>query len=734
MSNKFYAWSVVLLLMTIGMPLCAIAQDGADANMDFAKSHLDSLRSVVSPDAPDSVKARIYFETAIVTNNLDDRLALCQMSMDLCKDSDTALIVHNLPVMAYCYYVQDNRDMLMSVLDRGIALAIKSNNLYELQKMFKLKAMYFEKVNVFDSVYPYYNRALEVCIRIKDTSQIAGCYMNLALNYTNNRYYDEAEATYLKAIEYDSIIGEQLELAVAYYNFGQLYYINDKNDYIKAKKYLKKAIDIFETQKDYGIRYVISKYLTYNVLAKVYLLLAEENDDRQLADSCNYYNKQSMDYFLSAGYNDYYDYMSMTYVDYLCFCKKYKEALKFLLDLEETLNPDYTDLLNTYYESLKDVYYELGDYKNAYDVYDKFFETNIMVYNEKSMLKIADAKAEQVALNEKLKYENAERLHESETKRLQTLNISLIVGLVLVSLLVFYILKALRIRQNANKVLSEKNHEISAQKDIIVAQWHEVESANKKLLGSINYAKRIQYAAVSKPEEVRKMFPDSFVYYCPRDIVSGDFYYVAKCGRYSVMITADCTGHGIPGAFLSMLGISALKEYCVTEDDAAAPGTILDRMRNFIKETLVSETPKITIDDGMDMTICCYDFERMELRCAAANQIAYIVRRGNLIKLKGDRMPVGRYIVEKDHFQTLVQPIEKGDVIYTCSDGIQDQIGGSEDYLLGKKMQADTLIKFLLENYDKPMDTQCEILDTFVNEWRNGRPQVDDMTLIGVRV
>jgi len=157
-------------------------------------------------------------------------------------------------------------------------------------------------------------------------------------------------------------------------------------------------------------------------------------------------------------------------------------------------------------------------------------------------------------------------------------------------------------------------------------------------------------------------------------------------------------------------------------------------MRSFIKATLVSETPKFPIDDGMDMTICCYDFEKMELRYAAANQTAYLMRRGKVIKLKGDRMPVGRYIVERDHFHTLVQPLEKGDVIYSCSDGIQDQIGGQDDYIQGVKMQANTLIEFLLENYTKPMDEQSEILDAFVNEWRNGRPQVDDMTLIGVRV
>ena len=186
----------------------------------------------------------------------------------------------------------------------------------------------------------------------------------------------------------------------------------------------------------------------------------------------------------------------------------------------------------------------------------------------------------------------ATKIHEEETKRLKaeqkqmrTAIFSLISGLVLVSLLVFYIVRMLNIKRKANRELTEKNNqldqqkseilaqrdeitaqrdEIATQKEIITQQWQEVEEVNKKLVSSINYAQRIQTAAISLQSEVDALFPENFVYYKPRDIVSGDYYRVANCGKYRVLITADCTGHGIPGAFLSMLGISALKEYCVT--------------------------------------------------------------------------------------------------------------------------------------------------------------------------
>ena len=711
----------------------AFAQEGDAAIDDPAKVQIDSLLGLINPYTPDSVKARLYYEASLVTGNITERLMYGERSMSLCKDTDTTLIVRNAAVMAYCYFALDKRDVLMPFLNKHIQLAAKSHNLYELQKLYKLKAMYFEMLNTYDSVFICYNMALEVCIRMKDTSQMAGCYMNLGLNYATKKYYAEAESNYKKAVELDSIIGAELELAVVYYNLGQLYSVNDKKEYLRAKEYLTKAIAIFEDQNAVVIRYVIAQYLAYDVLASVYIKMAQSDGVARYADSCLYYNKKARDYFQNAGYTDYYCYMAMTYAEYLIYCKRYNEALRFLLDLEQQINQNFTDLLDMYYDKLRRVYYEIGDYKNAYDVFEKNVRTSQRLYNDTTMNQMADAKSRQAVLIEKLKLENAEQVHKAETSRLRIMITSLIVGLVLVLLLIFYVGMALRIRQNANKVLSEKNNEISAQKDIIMEQWHAVESANNKILRSINYAKRIQTAAISKTEDVRALFPDSFIYYRPRDIVSGDFYYAAKCGRYSVMITADCTGHGIPGAFLSMLGISAVKEYCVSEDDAAAPGTILDRMRSFIKSTLVSEKEAV-VADGMEMTICCYDFENMELRYAAANQTAYLVRRGELIKLKGDRMPVGRYIMEKDHFQTFEEPLEKGDVIYSCSDGIQDQQGGDDDTPYGKKLQVNVLVDFLLDNSSKPMDIQCATLDAFITEWRNGRPQVDDMTLIGIRV
>ncbi len=168
----------------------------------------------------------------------------------------------------------------------------------------------------------------------------------------------------------------------------------------------------------------------------------------------------------------------------------------------------------------------------------------------------------------------------------------------------------------------------------------------------------------------------------------------------------------------------------MTQADAKIPCNVLDRLRIFIKTTLSSSYNGKSISDGMDMTICCYDFENMELRYAMANQTAIMIRDGNAAKLKGDPMPVGAFVREKDHFENFTMKIEKGDLIYTFSDGIQDQLGGGDR----RKFLQRNMMQMLAENSAKPMLQQKQVVEQKILEWRGASPQVDDMTLIGIRV
>lgn len=381
-----------------------------------------------------------------------------------------------------------------------------------------------------------------------------------------------------------------------------------------------------------------------------------------------------------------------------------------------------------------------------------YYDISVKYTNYDSMLKYSLLS---LRTEEQMKREDDRIKHEKEKSSLLTYISALSGALIVVSILVFFIFRILKIKKKANDALSEQNgvlisqkaeimaqrdkieaqrNEIAIQKNLITEQMHEVEQVNNDLLQSIIYARRIQRAALSSKDEMAENFKDSFVLYRPRNIVSGDYYITEKYGRFSVIITADCTGHGIPGAFLSILGIAAIKEYMRSEEDAETPGVVLDRMRNFIKETLSStETSKIT--DGMDMSICSIDNTNMKMHYAIANQKILIVRNGESIILKGDNMPVGRCSYEREHFTSFTEDIQLGDMLYTFSDGLQDQFSET-DPTNGrqKKFSNKRLVENLVKIASLPTSEQCKSIESIIDQWRGSTPQTDDMTLIGIRI
>ena len=392
------------------------------------------------------------------------------------------------------------------------------------------------------------------------------------------------------------------------------------------------------------------------------------------------------------------------------------------------------------------MYAKLGDWKKAYlnseDVL-KYFRRTL---NDSTMAATADSKTEQALIIERIKQENAERIHAEQQSRMTAINIALLIGLVLTIALAFSILRALKNKKRSNNELLVKNQllnsqkseieaqrdEIESQRDIISQQWKKVENYNKKILYSIHYAQQIQAAVIPSQKSIDAIFSENFVFYRPKNIVSGDFYSATQCGRYSVMITADCTGHGIPGAFLSMLGISAVKEYIASEADAEQPGIVLNKIRDFVKATLNTDDDAIT-SDGMDMTICCIDHQNTTLTYAIANQTAFIIHDGNGIRLKGDAMPLGRFLTKDRSFNTYTHPIAHGDMLYMFSDGIQDQIGYNE-FGEHHRFSSQRLLTTLEKIYHIPASKQLKIFTKALADWQRDLPQIDDMTLVGIRI
>lgn len=277
--------------------------------------------------------------------------------------------------------------------------------------------------------------------------------------------------------------------------------------------------------------------------------------------------------------------------------------------------------------------------------------------------------------------------------------------------------------------LEESYSELSLTNKIIKDNMELLQQQTNDIVDSITYAERLQKATLPDNDLLDEIIPDRFIIFKPRDVVSGDFYWVKQIKNFKIIVAADCTGHGIPGAFMSMLGMSLLNEI-ITKSRVDTAGEMLDRLRKKIKKILHQTGKDREAKDGMDMALCIINTETNSLQFAGAFNPMYIIRNKELLEFKGDRMPVGVYILEKTEFKTHEVDLQPGDNIYIFSDGFSDQVGGEKE----KKFMAKNLREMLIEHSDKPLAEQKEIYESTLAKWMGENEQIDDIILMGFRV
>jgi ligand-binding sensor domain-containing protein/serine phosphatase RsbU (regulator of sigma subunit) len=279
----------------------------------------------------------------------------------------------------------------------------------------------------------------------------------------------------------------------------------------------------------------------------------------------------------------------------------------------------------------------------------------------------------------------------------------------------------------AKKVLEEKVEERTQE---LAVKNAELAEKNKDITDSIRYAKRIQEAILPPDAIVRRYLPDSFIFSKPKDIVSGDFYWIEKKADSILFAAVDCTGHGVPGAFMSIVGHNILNQ-ATSENAAAVPSQLLDRLNKGVSETLKQTSDETRLRDGMDIALCAINFRTMELQYAGAYNPLFIIRRSELIEVKADSIAIGSYTDNNAQLYTNHKiQLEKGDAIYIFSDGYADQFGGPE----GKKFKVNQFKSMLLNLNGVSMEQQHIALEKSIEQWRGVLQQVDDMLVIGVRV
>jgi serine phosphatase RsbU (regulator of sigma subunit) len=277
-------------------------------------------------------------------------------------------------------------------------------------------------------------------------------------------------------------------------------------------------------------------------------------------------------------------------------------------------------------------------------------------------------------------------------------------------------------------IVTERTAEVVKQKDEIVSKNIVLEFQKKEIEDSIRYARRIQSAVIPSENDCIKLLTESFVLFRPLNIVSGDFYWISHIGNKIIFTAADCTGHGVPGAFMSMLGVAFLNEI-VNKDKVTSPDVILNLLRKKVIQALQQHGLSGEARDGMDIAIVSINTEEKKLEFAGAYNPLVMIRNGEIFETAGDKMPIGIY-ENMDPFTCHEITIERGDLFYMSSDGYEDQFGGPD----GKKFKAKNFKQLLLEIHKNPMQMQKDILEKNFDDWKGDLDQIDDVVVVGLAI
>jgi tetratricopeptide (TPR) repeat protein len=598
----------------------------------------------------------------------------------------------------------------------------------------------YEKGN-YPQALEYYNIGLKIAEELSDKNLQAMFLSHIGIVYRNQSDYPKALAYYFKALKIDEELGNKRDMAAALGNIGTVY--NSQSDYAKALEYYFKALKINEELGNkrnmainlgnigsvYSAQSDYPKALAYYFKA---LKIDEELGNKRsmavwLGNIGNVYIEQSdypkalADFFKALQIaEELGDKRSMATLlgnigNLYRKIGKFKESEKYLkhtLALSDSIGT--LNITKDTESILYQLYDTLGQYKLALIHYKNYIAARDTIDNDEKRKQINhlankyEWEKKEAVMKEQQEKERA--LFLANQRRNKIILYSVLSGLALVLMFSVFIYRSLRITKK--------------QKHIIEEQKHLVEEKNKEITDSIRYAKRIQNAILPPDKVVKQHLKESFILYMPKDIVAGDFYWLETKNNTVLFAAADCTGHGVPGAMVSVICNNGLNR-SVREHGITEPGKILDKTR----EIVVAEFEKSEEDvkDGMDISLCALN--GYQLQWAGANNPLWIIRNGELIEYAPNKQPIGK-VDKPTTFTTHRIELQQGDRLYIFSDGFADQFGGEK----GKKFKAANLKKLLLSIQNESMEQQKNILQQTFNQWKANLEQVDDVLVIGVSV
>lgn len=710
------------------------------AKFSFSQnSKVDSLLLILKNTKQDSVRANIYISLfkETIYSDLDKAIKFAEQGLALSEE--TGLEDKTAKFLRYLGIVQQNKGDYAKALEKfqkALEKYQKLNNKSGISDSYiDIGLIYWYQSNYVKSIESL-QKSLKVKEEINDKNGISICLNNIGNIYGDQKNFTEALKYYERSLKIFEELKDQKGISDCLNNIGTCFLDLKNND--SALVYIKKSLIIRELLSD------------KNGIAESTMSLGiiyDKKNDNQKAENCY---KKSLKIFEELG-----DIakISILYSNIGSLLMKEGKSIEAInaynsgLKIAKETNNLYT--IKILYKSLASAYAKINDFNNfnRLDSLSELYQDSIFGYENKKQVSEVSAKFE----TEKKELQIS--LQSTELTKQKTVRNYLYGVMGLVLLIVFLMIIAYRTKQKANRQLQilnadingknieiefknreleQHNEEIRAQRDEIDYQKKLVEERNREVMDSIHYAKRIQTAILPSKELLDSFLSDYFVLFRPKDIVSGDFYWAAKRKDFVLLAAADCTGHGVPGAFMSMLGGSFLNEI-TSRTEITSTNNVLDELRAHVIESLQQKGVMGEQKDGMDMSFCAWNISTNILQFSGAYNPCWIVRTGKtepeLIELDPDKMPIAIYENMKP-FQVQEIQLEKGDIFYIFSDGFHDQLGGSKI----KKMLKKRFRELLLENCKLPMPEQRTALIDSFDKWRGSYEQIDDVLVIGVKV
>lgn len=695
-----------LYLFSIYVSLSLIA---SSQSIDYSK--WTRIDTVANKTALDSIK---YFNLKAKQLTISNKEAALKISAYALKK---AVKIHDLVGMAESYNVMGITYKYLGDYSHALNCQLKSLNIRMIYGEKKGIAKACNNIALVYSLQNNYLKAIEYQLKslklkedLSDTAGLAISYENLGKIYSDQRNSKHALNFYKKALKLNLQFKDSEGLAFDYLIIGSEYMT--ANNFPLARKYLEMALKIKSKINE-----------TDKVTSDIYNRMADLNSEEGKFQFALQLYKRSLklNLILNDKRNTSISYLNIGNL-YLKMGDLYESEsyLKKSLALSYEINDNIIKSDN--YELLMKLYENKADYFQAY-LYAKLFKklsdesssiNNFEKINELGIKYETDKKEKEIVLLNKDKDLKAIEISHQKSVRNYFIGIALII---LVS--TFFIFRLYKNKQKDNILLQEQKAEIEIQK--------------KSITDSINYAYRIQKSILPSLEHFHSIIPQSFVFNKPKDIVSGDFYWLHETSpfKYSSVNTkvllalADCTGHGVPGAFMSMMGVELLNE---AVNESHSPAKILQIVDEGIRRALHTNNLE-SKKDGMDMALCAFDFEKNTLKFCGANRPVYRIRKGQLDIFVPQKTAVG-FSEQGFVFENNEIDIQKDDCIYLFSDGYADQFGGDRD----KKLTTKKFKDLLLSIQDVPIKEQGILLDNFIAKWAGNSPQVDDMLVIGLKV